>query len=174
MATRSEIHAELGQALADLEAGVRALSPEELVRPCTDSEAPGSDRWSAKDHVAHVIRVEEFFLEVARRTVEGDSDPIEFSSMGASREEVAAEIHRQNQRHVESLRSRTLDELLAELGAARAATLAFVDAHDDAALAMPVPGSPWGDGTVGGVLGRNAAHEVNHLRWVQEALGRAR
>jgi hypothetical protein len=173
MATRSEISAELERTLADFEAGVRSLSPEELARACTDNEVPGADPWTPKDHVAHVIRVEQFFLEVAKRTVDGDPDPIRFSAMGASREEVAAEIHRQNQRHVEALRSRTLDEVLAKLATARAATLAFIDAQDEAALALPVPGSPWGDGTVGGMLGRNAAHETNHLRWVQEALGRA-
>ena len=173
MATRSEIKAELEQALADFEAGVRALSPEELVRPCTDSEVPGSAPWTAKDHVAHVIRIEELFLEIARRTVAGDADPIRFSAMGASREEVLAAIHRDNERHVEALRSRTLDEVLAELATARAATLAFIDAQDEAALAMPVSGSPWGDGSVGGMLGRNGAHEINHLRWVGAALGRA-
>jgi hypothetical protein len=173
MATRTEINAELTQALADFEAGVRALSAEELVSACTDSEAPGADPWTPKDHVAHVIRVEEFFLEVARRTVAGDPDPIRFSAMGDSREEVLAAIHRQNQRHVEALRSLSLDEVLAQLATARAATLVFIDAHDEAALAMPVPGSPWGDGTVGGMLGRNGAHEINHLKCVQEALGRA-
>jgi DinB superfamily/Mycothiol maleylpyruvate isomerase N-terminal domain len=170
MATRSDINAELTQALAEFEAGVRALSAEELARACTDSEAPGADPWTPKDHVAHVIRVEDFFLEVARRTVAGDPDPIRFSAMGDSREEVLAAIHRQNQRHVDALRSLSLDEVLAQLAIARAATLAFIDAHDEVALAIPVPGSPWGDGTVGGMLGRNAAHEINHLKYVQEAL----
>jgi hypothetical protein len=173
MATRSEIKAELEQALADFEAAVRALSPDELVRPCTDSEVPGSDPWTPKDHVAHVIRVEEGFLAVARRAVEGDPNPTRLLTMGASREEILAAIHRDNQRHVEALRSRTLDEVLAELATARAATLAFIDAQDEDALALPVPGSQWGDGTVGGMLARNGAHELNHLKWVTEALERA-
>jgi hypothetical protein len=173
MATRSEIKAELERTLADFEAGVRALSPSELVNPCTDSEVPGADRWTPKDHVAHVIRVEEGFLTIARRALAGEADPIGFSAMGASREEVAATIHRDNQRHIEALRPLTLDEVLAQLATARAATLAFIDGEDEAALATPVPGSQWGDGTIGGMLARNAVHEINHLNCVKEALGQA-
>jgi len=33
-----------------------------------------------------------------------------------------------------------------------------------------VPGSPWGDGTVGGMLGRNAVHQGNHMRAYREGL----
>jgi DinB superfamily len=170
MATRNEIKADLEQALTDFEAGVRALSPEDLVRPCTDSEAPDSGRWTPQDHVAHVIRVEEGFLAIAKRAVDGDPDPTRLSALGASRDDILAAIHRDNQLHVESLRSRTLDEVLALLTTARLATLAFIDAHDESAMTMPVPGSLWGDGTVGGMLARNGAHELNHLRCVQEAL----
>jgi hypothetical protein len=170
VATRAEIRAELAQALADFEAGVRALSPDDLVRPCTESDDPGASAWTPKDHVAHVIRIEQSFLDIANRAVDGDPDPIGFSRLGASREEILAAIHRDNQAHVESLRSRTVGELLAQLAAARAATLVFLDGHDESALAAPVPGSPWGDGTVGGMLGRNGPHEINHMRLFQEAL----
>jgi hypothetical protein len=107
---------------------------------------------------------------MARRAAEGDPDPIRFSALGATREEVAAAIHRQNQRHVESLRSRTLDEVLDELAAARRDTLEFLAALDERTLATPIPGSPWGDGTIGGVLGRNGDHELNHLKQLQEGL----
>ena len=65
-----------------------------------------------------------------------------------------------------------LDELFAELHAARADTLAFIDAHDDETLARPVPRSPWGDGTIGGMLGRNAAHQANHMHAYREGLAR--
>lgn len=170
MATQSEIKSELERALVEFEAGVRALSPEELDRPCTESEVPGAGRWSARDHVAHVVRVERGFLEIARRAVAGAPDPIGFRAMGTTQEEVRTTIHRDNQAHVEALRSRTLEEVLAALREAREATIAFIDGHDDAALATPVPGSPWGDGTVGGMLARNGAHELNHLGFVREAL----
>ncbi len=170
MANRGEIKAELERALGELEAGARALTPEQLVRPCTESEAPGSAAWSAKDHVAHVIRIERSFLAIARRAVAGDPDPIAFTRLGGSQDEIRAAIHRENQRHVEAVSSRSLDQLFDELRTARADTLAFIDALDDAVLAAPIPGSPWGDGTIGGMLGRNAAHEINHLHAFQQAL----
>jgi hypothetical protein len=170
VANRTEIKAHLDQSLADFEAAVRALSPDDLGRPCTESEDAGSEAWSAMDHVAHVIRIERSFLGMARRAAEGDPDPIRFSALGASKEAVAAAIHRQNQQHVESLRSRTLDELFDELAAARRDTLELLDALDGPTLATPVPGSPWGDGTIGGILGRNGDHELNHLKQLQEGL----
>jgi len=170
MATRNEIQAELERALAELEADARSLSPEQLERRCTESEVPGGAPWSAKDHVAHLVRIERSFLTVARRTIDGDPDPTAFSRMGSSRDEVLAGIHLANQRHVEDLASRSLDELFAELRAARADTLAFIDEHDDETLARRVPGSPWGDGTIGGMLGRNAAHQINHMHAYREGL----
>jgi len=173
MATRTEIQAELARALTELEADARSLTPEQLERRCTESEVPGGAPWSPKDHVAHLIRIERSFLTFARRTVDGDPEPTAFSRMGDNRDEVIAGIHLANQRHVEELASLSLDELFAELGAARADTLAFIDEHDDETLARRVPGSPWGDGTIGGMLGRNAAHQINHLRAYQEGLAKS-
>ena len=173
MATGTEIQAELEVALAELEADARSLTPEQLERKCTESEVPGGAPWSPKDHVAHLIRVERSFLAYARRTVDGEAEPIGFSRMGSDQDEVRAAIHLANQRHVEDVATRSLDELFAELRAARADTLAFIDAHNDETLARPVPGSPWGDGTIGGMLGRNAAHQINHMRAYQEGLAKS-
>jgi hypothetical protein len=179
MATRTEIQVELERALAELEADARSLTPEQLNRRCTESEVPGGAPWSPKDHVAHLVRIERSVLTYARRTVDGDAEPIAFSRMGSNQDEVRAAIHLANQRHVEDLASRSLDDLFAELRDARAETLAFIDAHDDDAraetlafidahddqtLARRVPGSPWGDGTIAGMLGRNAAHQANHMQ----------
>ena len=170
MATRSEIQSELEQALAELEADARSLSPEQLDRKCTESEVPGGAPWSPKDHVAHLVRIERAFLSYARRTADGDAEPIGFSRMGSNQDEVRAAIHLANQRHVEDVAARSLDERFAELREARADTLAFIDAHDDETLARRVPGSPWGDGTIGGMLGRNAVHQINHMRAYREGL----
>lgn len=170
MPSRDDIRADLDRALAELEADARSLTPQQLERRCTESEVPGAAPWSPKDHIAHLIRIERSFLTFARRTVDGDAEPIGFSRMGGNQDEVRAAIHLANQRHVEDLAARSLDELFAELRAARADTLAFLDAQNDDTLARPVPGSPWGDGTIGGMLGRNAAHQVNHMRAYREGL----
>jgi hypothetical protein len=173
MPTRTDIRADLERALAELEADARSLTPGQLETRCTDSEAPGGAPWSPKDHVAHLIRIERSFLTFAQRTVDGDAEPIGFSRMGRNQDDVRAAIHLANQRHVEDLASRSLDQLFAELHAVRADTLAFIDAHDDETLARPVPGSPWADGTIGGMLGRNAAHQVNHMHAYREGLAKA-
>jgi hypothetical protein len=172
MATRNEILADLERAMAELEADVRSLTQEQLEQRCTDSEVPGGAPWSPKDHVAHLIRIERSFLTIARSTVDGDVEPIAFSRMGSNQDEVRAAIHLANQRHVEDLASRSLDELFAELRAARTDTLAFIGGRDDDTLARPVPGSPWGDGTIGGMLGRNAAHQINHVHAYREGLAK--
>ena len=93
--------------------------------------------------------------------------------MGRNQDEVRAAIHLANQHHVEDLVSRSLDQLLAELRAARADTLAFLEEQDDETLVRPVPGSPWGDGTIGGMLGRNAAHQINHVHAYREGLAKS-
>jgi hypothetical protein len=173
MATRTEIHAELERALAELEADARSLTPEQLERRCTESEVPDGDPWCAKDHVAHLIRIERFFLTVAQRTVAGEAEPIPFRRLGANQDEVRAAIHLANQRQVEDLAPRSLDELFDELRAARADTLAFIDTHDEETLAVPVPGSPWGDGTIGGMFGRHVPHAAMHMQTYQEGLARS-
>lgn len=63
-----------------------------------------------------------------------------------------------------------LDTLLKDLDAARADTLALLDELTDEQLAAPLPGAPWADGTIGGVLITNAHHEVQHWTWVAEGL----
>jgi hypothetical protein len=40
----------------------------------------------------------------------------------------------------------------------------------DEQLAMPIPGAPWGDGTIGGVLMTNARHATMHVAWIEEGL----
>ena len=166
--TKAEIIERLNRERATLVERYRALTPDELVAPCTESEAPDGTPWSAKDHLAHLLRIEEAFLAMAKRTLGGEVAPVRFS--GTSREEAIAGVHRDNERHVSSLRDRSLDDLLGDLDVARQATLAFLADATDEHLATPIPGAPWGDGTIGGVLLTNAYHERGHLAWVDEGL----
>ena len=105
---------------------------------------------------------------MAKRTLDGAASPLRFS--GSSREEAIAGVHRDNERHVASLRDRSLDELLTDLDQARKATLAFLTDTTDDQLGTPIPGAPWGDGTIGGVLLTNAYHERGHVAWVDDGL----
>jgi uncharacterized damage-inducible protein DinB len=165
---RAEITAKLDKERARLIERYRALSPDDLTRPCTQSEVDGEAPWSAKDHLAHLAFIERAFQGMIRRTIQGESNPIRFG--GGSRDEVIARVHKGNQDNVDSHRADDLDALLKDLDAARADTLALLDELTDEQLASPLPGAPWNDGTIGGVLVTNAHHEIQHWTWVSEGL----
>jgi uncharacterized damage-inducible protein DinB len=168
MPDRVGIAAKLAKERDKLVAHYRELSAEDLSRECTESEVDGEASWSAKDHLAHLAHIERAFQGMIRRTIDGDANPVSFG--GGSREERIARVHKTNQDNVDSHRDDELETLLKDLDAARADTLALLDSLTDEQLASPVPGAPWADGTIGGVLITNAYHEIQHWTWVSEGL----
>jgi hypothetical protein len=60
--------------------------------------------------------------------------------------------------------------LLDNLATARQQSLALLEELTDEQLALPVPGAPWADGTIGGLLIANAHHMEQHLSWIEEGL----
>ncbi len=168
MRDRNKILDDLASQRAELERRYRELPLDVLTTACTTSESDPNERWSPKDHLAHFLRIEAAFLAMARRTIEGDPSPLKFT--GATRPEILAGIHRDNDDHVIYLRERTLDELFEELRSARVKTLEFISTLSDDQLDTPIPHAPWSDGTIGGVLSANGLHEMQHLAWVDAAL----
>jgi hypothetical protein len=165
---RAAIVAKLAKERDKLVSHYRSLPDPDLTRPCTQSEVDGEQPWSAKDHLAHLAMIERAFQGMIRRFVAGESNPVGFG--GGSRDEIIARVHRNNQDNVEAHRNDDLGTLLADLDAARAESLALLDELTDEQLAQPLPGAPWADGTVGGVLITNAYHEIQHQAWVDEGL----
>jgi hypothetical protein len=102
------------------------------------------------------------------RTLQGHERPVGLS--GDDLQDVLGTVHRLNQENVEEHRADDLSVLLTDLEAARADTLALLDRISDKDLARPVPGAPWADGTIGGVLITAGYHDQQHVMWVQEAL----
>lgn len=171
MPTRETILQTLAAEREKLLARYNQFTPAELETPCTESEVPGGEPWRPKDHLAHLTLVEKSFLGMARRTVKGSADPVGFSRTGAtSREEILAWIHRNNQQYVATHHDDSLESLLSDLATARQDTLNFLEQVSDEQLAMPIPGAPWGDGTIGGVLMTNSQHGIMHLNWIEEGL----
>lgn len=168
MADRVRILASLANQRAELEARYRSFDDETLDTPCTASEDPDGSAWTPRDHLAHLLRIEAAFLAMAKATIDGDTEPVKIP--GDSWEERLQAVHRANEEHVEGLRGQSVDELLAELTSTRAATLAFLDELTDDQLDLPIPGAPWGDGSIGSVLWTTAHHERQHLLWVDEGL----
>jgi hypothetical protein len=171
MPTREAILKSLAETHEELLAYYHALTPEELERICTASEVPGGEPWRPKDHLAHLTLIEQAFQGMVRRTLKGNADPVGFIRTGATnREEILAWIHRNNQAYVNAHRDDSLGTLLADLAHARQDTLALLNQLTDEQLSLPLPGAPWDDGTVGGILITNAHHEQQHLAWMQQGL----
>jgi hypothetical protein len=171
MPEREAIIAKLDKERARMEEHFRALSPDDLVCECTQSEADDGAPWSAKDHVAHLAMIERAFQGMIRRHLEGAKNPVGFG--GGSREEVIARVHKGNEDNVAEHKDDDLDTLFADLDAARADTLALMESLSDEQLASPLPGAPWADGTIGGVIITNAYHAIQHWTWVEEGLQQA-
>lgn len=171
MPTRAEILDTLNTSQEHLFTLVRAWTPEELERACIANEVPGGAPWRPKDHVSHLALIERAFQRMIQRTLAGKSDPVGFSRTGATnREEVVAWIHRQNQAYTEAHAADSREQILDDLAAARQESLILLEQLTDAQLALPVPGAPWADGTIGGLLITNARHSVQHLAWIEEGL----
>src|SRR5713101_3224667 len=109
MPDRDTIAGKLAKERDALVAHYRALAPEDLTRPCTDSEVPDEPAWSAKDHLAHLAMIERAFQGMIRRFVGGEANPVGFG--GGSRDEIIARVHRNNQDNVEARRNDDLDAL---------------------------------------------------------------
>ena len=168
MPTRAEIIDKLHRERSTLEERYRALPAEQLTAPCTESQTEGEAPWTAKDHVAHLAMIERAFQGMIKRTLDGDPSPIGFG--GGSMTDIMIRVHQGNQDNVEQHRNDDLDTLFADLDAARADTLALLDSLTDEQLAAPLPGAPWNDGSIGGVLLTNAHHAIQHWTWVEEGL----
>ena len=168
MPTRDEIIEKLAKERTRLEERYRALPPDQVSCACTESQTPGEAAWSAKDHIAHLAMIERAFQGMIRRTLDGESNPVGFG--GSSRDDIMARVHKGNQDNVDAHRDDDLDTLFADLDAARADTLALIESLSDEQLASPLPGAPWNDGSIGGVLITNAHHAQQHWAWVEEGL----
>ena len=73
MPTRAEILDTLAASQTQVMAFFQGLSPEDLERPATASEAPGATPWRAKDHLAHLAQNERNIQQMLRRTLVGET-----------------------------------------------------------------------------------------------------
>jgi hypothetical protein len=175
---RSEIEVKLNRDRAWLLETYAALPPEDLVRGVTTSEHDATSMWSPKDHLAHLAGIERNFVRMVRRHVAGDANPVGLArnddGTPRTRDEVMAGVHQMTEDWVLQHRAKTLPEVVALGQQARAETLALLAELTDVQLAEKLPGAPWADGTVGGVLAVNADHGRMHWHWVKEGSARAR
>jgi hypothetical protein len=174
MLNRIEIEARLHRDRAWLLETFAMLSPEDLDRGVTRSEHDASSMWTPKDHLAHLAGIEFNFVRMVRRHLVGEANPVGLREGpdGAPRtmEQIMASVHQMTESWTDEHRTKPLSEVVALGQKARAETLALLSELSDEQLAEKLPGAPWADGTIGGVLATNADHGRMHWRWVKDGM----
>jgi DinB family protein len=171
---RTQIEAKLNRDRAWLIETYAAVPGEDLLRAATRSEHDPSAFWSAKDHLAHLSGIEKNFNRMIRRHFDGAENPVGLRTNAdgsvRTRDEIMAGVHAMTEAWVLEHREKSLDEVVALGQQVRAETLALLASLSEARLAEKLPGAPWADGSVGGVLAVNADHGRMHWRWVRDGL----
>ncbi len=169
---RIELEATLNRDRAWLLDALAAMSPEDLVRGATPSEHDPSVMWTPLDHFVHLALIEHSFIGMIRRHMEGNPNPVglltDRDGTERSREEIMKGVHQMTEDWATRHRAKSLSEVVAVTQAARAETIKLISELSDEQLAERLPGAPWGDGTIGGVLGAHAQHGRMHWRWMKE------
>jgi hypothetical protein len=172
---RTEIEAKLNRERTSLLESYAAFSPEDVTRGLTLNRHEGSPHWSAKDHLAHLAGIEHIFNGIIRRHLAGDPEPIRLPKGPDGnllpREEIMPHIHTMNEAWVKEHRDKSMSEVVALGQKIRSETLALIAGLTDEQLQQKIPGAPWADGSIGGILSVNADHGRNHFKQVSEALG---
>jgi hypothetical protein len=149
-----------------------ALNDEQLRRPVTASEHDPENQWSALDHFAHLALIERNFVAMVRRHIEGGANPVglleDDRGQTRTRDDIMKIVHAMTEEWQHKHHDDTLSDVVALTAGARAATLQLIAELSDEQLAEKLPGAPWADGTVGGVLGANADHGRMHWKWAEE------
>ena len=174
--TRTEIEIKLNRDRAWTLETWAALSSEDLTRGLTISRHNPEFLWSAQAHLAHLAGIEAAFNRIIRRYLAGDPNPIGITKNAdgstPSREEVMARVHAMNDAYVLEQHSKSFSEVVALGQTIRAETLALLAELSDAQLEEKIPGAPWADGTMGGVIAVNGDHARQHHGWVVAGLER--
>lgn len=189
---RTEIEIKLNNDRVWLLEQYSALSDEDRSRPITTSKHDGAAQWSAKDHLVHLSGIERAFNRMVKRYLEGDPNPVGLSAKpdGSAptreemlnafketseealrrREEIMARVHAMNEEWVARHRDKIFSEVVALGQKVRGETLSLLASLTDEQLQEQLPGAPWGDGTIGGVMAINGDHGRSHYKSVVAGL----
>lgn len=170
---RLEIERTLNEDRAWLLNTYSQLDGSDLTRPVTQSEHDETQMWSAKDHLVHLLRVERRWNTMIRKHIAGETNTVGLDRDAAgktrSREEAIASVHQSNETWTDRHRDASLDEIVAFGQATRGETLQLLSELTQQQLDDAIPGAPWAEGKVGGILAANAGHGRMHWKWVKEA-----
>jgi uncharacterized damage-inducible protein DinB len=129
--------------------------------------------WSAKDHLVHLLRVERRWNSMIRRHVAGKTNTVSLTRDASgklrSRDEAIASVHESNETWTDKYRDAPLDKVVAFSQTTRGETLQLLSELTQEHLDDTIPGAPWAERKVGGILAANAGHGRMHWKWVKEA-----
>ncbi|MBI2760034.1 MAG: DinB family protein [Chloroflexi bacterium] len=120
------------------------------------------------------LDIKKNFNAMIRRHLGGESNPVGLRTgpdgVERSREQIMASVHSMTESWVLQHRGKSLSEVVALGQRVRSETVALIASLTDEQLLETLPGAPWADGTIGGVLGVNGDHGRMHHKWVSEGL----
>jgi hypothetical protein len=171
-----EIEIKLHRSRADALAEIAEMSDEARRAPRTRSEHDPDSWWSCTDHFIHTTLIEKTFNTMIRRHLRGEQgmDPAMVDESGNAlrpMDDLMAYVHAYTEAWKVENEGKSLDEVVRIGLAVRADTLALLAELDDDQLASKIPGAPWSDGTVGGILAVNADHSHMHRTWAERGTG---
>ena len=168
---RIEIEVKLNRDRAWLLETLSGMSEVELYAPRTPSEHDASKSWSHADHFIHTTLIERNWNDMFRRHVgggQGMAPRVNQDGSPQSMDEIMAWVHNWTEEWAEQHRGKSFDELVRVGAATRAETLSLLSELTQDQLDSKIPGAPWADGTVGGIMAANADHGRMHYKWAQE------
>jgi hypothetical protein len=153
-----------------------ALDDDELRAPRTRSEHDADSWWSYADHFIHTTLIERNFNAMVRRQIDGaqgmDAALVDGSGRALRpREEIMRYVHELTESWKVKQEGKTVDDLVRIGSATRADTLSLLAELDGDQLGMIIPGAPWSDGSIGGILAVHADHWAMHRRWAESGSG---
>ena len=170
---RIDIETSLNESRTWLLTTFEGLSEEQLRRPLTKSEHDSSNTWCALDHFAHLALVERDFVQMIRRQLAGHPNPVgllaDDKGEVRTREQIMKIVNERTEAFQRDHHGDSLSEVVALTAEARGETLRLLFELSDAEIGERLDGAPWGDGTIGGVLGANAHHAHIHWDWATDA-----
>lgn len=168
---RIEIETKLNTDRAWLLETLSAMSPEELNAPRTPSEHDAAKTWSFADHFIHTTLIERNWNDMFRRHISGEpgmAPRLKSDGTPQSRDDIMLWIHNWTEEWAEKHRGKPLDELVRVGAETRADTLKLLSELTQEQLDSKIPGTPWADSTVGGIMAANADHGRMHFKWAKE------
>ena len=184
MPTRAAILDTLAASQTQVLAFFHGLSPHDLERPATASEAPGAAPWRAKDHFAHLVRSERNGQRLLRAALAGETQvallrlqypegmPLpgtlgDLSALTLEEERLGLEIAQLNQAYVNAHHDDSMEQIAADYLAARQDTVDLLQQFSDEQLAAPLP-TVVGEQTPGDFFAGRAGHAATHMTWIKE------